>query len=74
MVVLYNTDMYREKRINYGKVTFVLILLAVIAGLLYALDRFGGPEVQDALQSIEDCVAIDGSYPSNCTLPAGNLE
>lgn len=66
--------MYREKRINYGKVTFVLILLAMITGLLYALDRFGGPEIQDALQSIEDCVAIDGSYPSQCDLPAGDVE
>lgn len=73
-MVRYNTDMYREKRINYGKVTFVLVLLAIITGLLYALDKFGGPEVQDALQSIEDCVAIDGSYPSDCIPPAGNVE
>lgn len=66
--------MYRDKRINYRKVIIVLLLLTLITGILYALDNFDGHEVQEVIQSIEDCVAIDGTYPNQCTLPGDNVD
>lgn len=66
--------MYREKRIDYTKVVVVIVLLGIITGILYALDRLDGQRLQEAIQGIIDCFAVDGSYPVHCSLPGENIE